>query len=111
MGCHNCRSPRSPPCVDRSCPFIRLRARSNPMTTEAASPRIIGQRLAEARKTRGITQEVAAEHLGVSRPTFIAIEKGERAARPEEIVKLAGLYGQPVHSFVRTIEPVTDFQP
>ncbi len=81
------------------------------MTTESASPRIVGQRLAEARKSRGMTQEVAAEHLGLSRPTFIAIEKGERAAKPAEIVKLAALYGQPVHHFVRTTEPVTDFQP
>jgi Zn-dependent peptidase ImmA (M78 family)/transcriptional regulator with XRE-family HTH domain len=81
------------------------------MTTEPASPRIIGQRLAEARKSRGITQEVAAEHIGVSRPTFIAMEKGERAAKPAEIMKLAALYGQPVHYFARTAEPVTDFQP
>lgn len=81
------------------------------MTTEPGSPRVIGQRLAEARKTRGITQEAAAEHLGLSRPTFIAIEKGERAAKPAEILKLAALYGQPVHHFVRTAEPVTDFQP
>jgi Zn-dependent peptidase ImmA (M78 family)/transcriptional regulator with XRE-family HTH domain len=81
------------------------------MMSEPASPRIVGQRLAEARKARGITQEVAAEHLGMSRPTFIAIEKGERAAKPAEIVKLAALYGQPVHQFVRTAEPVTDFQP
>ena len=81
------------------------------MTTDAASPRIVGQRLAEARKTRAITQEVAAEHIGVSRPTFIAMEKGERAAKPAEIIKLAALYGHPVHHFVRTMEPLTDFQP
>lgn len=81
------------------------------MTTETASPRIIGQRLAEARKARGITQEVAAEHIGVSRPTFIAMEKGERAAKPGEIVKLASLYGQPVSKLVRTAAPLTDFQP
>src|SRR3954470_23293968 len=81
------------------------------MTTETASPRVIGQRLAEARKARSITQEVAAEHIGVSRPTFIALEKGERAAKPAEIMKLAALYGQPVSHFVRTAEPVTDFQP
>ncbi len=81
------------------------------MTTETASPRLIGQRLAEARKARSITQEVAAEHLGVSRPTFIALEKGERAAKPAEIMKLAALYGRPVSHFVRTAEPVTDFQP
>ncbi len=81
------------------------------MTTEAASPRMIGHRLAEARKARAITQEVAAEHIGVSRPTFIALEKGERAAKPGEIIKLAALYGQPVSHFVRTMEPLTDFQP
>jgi Zn-dependent peptidase ImmA (M78 family)/transcriptional regulator with XRE-family HTH domain len=81
------------------------------MTTETASPRIVGQRLAEARKARGITQEVAAEHIGMSRPTFIALEKGERAAKPEEIIKLAALYGQPVNHFVRTLGPLTDFQP
>jgi Zn-dependent peptidase ImmA (M78 family)/transcriptional regulator with XRE-family HTH domain len=81
------------------------------MTTDTASPRILGQRLADARKSRGITQEAAAEHLGVSRPTFIAIEKGERVTKPNEIIQLAALYGQPIHQFVRTAEPVTDFQP
>lgn len=81
------------------------------MTTEPASPRMVGQRLADARKARAITQEVAAEHIGVSRPTFIAIEKGERVAKPAEIMKLASLYGRPIHHFVRTDAPVTDFQP
>lgn len=81
------------------------------MRTDLVSPRIIGQRLAEARKARAITQEDAAELIGVSRPTFIAIEKGERAAKPAEIVKLAAMYGQPVNYFVRTMEPLTDFQP
>ena len=81
------------------------------MTPESASPQAVGHRLAEARKLRGITQQVAAEHLGMSRPTFIALEKGDRPARPAEVVKLAALYGQPVSSFVRTGAPVTDFQP
>ena len=40
------------------------------MTTDPASPRIIGQRLAEARKARSIKQEDAAEQIGVSRPTL-----------------------------------------
>lgn len=81
------------------------------MRHEPVSPRTIGQRLAEARKVCGLTQGAAAEHLGLSRPTFIALEKGERAAKPAEIVKLAALYGQSVHQFVRRTEPVTDFQP
>ena len=39
-------------------------------------PRILGRRIAEARKARGKTQEEVAEFLGCSRPTYIAIEKG-----------------------------------
>ena len=81
------------------------------MTTDPISPRIVGQRLAEARKARSIKQDDAAETIGVSRPTFIAIEKGEREAKPPEIVKLAALYGQPVSHFVRALEPLTDFLP
>ena len=81
------------------------------MKSDMESPRMMGQRLVEARKLRGITQEVAADHLGMSRPTLIAIEKGERVAKPGEIVKLAELYGRHVHWLVRAVEPVADFQP
>ena len=45
---------------------------------DSINPRILGQRIAEARKARGKTQEEVAEFLGYSRPTYIAIEKGER---------------------------------
>ncbi len=68
---------------------------------EHADPRLLGQRLAAARKSRGVTQEQASTHLGRSRPTLIAIEKGERRARPDEIVKLAAFYGRSVHELVR----------
>lgn len=78
---------------------------------ETVDPRILGQRLAEARKARGVTQEDAANHLGCSRPTYIAIEKGERAAKPEEIVKLATYFGRRVSELVRPGEPVVDLQP
>jgi len=81
------------------------------MAQDRIDPRILGQRLAEARKSRGITQEAAAEYLGMSRPTFIAIEKGERQAKPAEVVKLAAFYGRPVHELVRSTEPVGDLQP
>src|SRR6266478_4496014 len=82
----------------------------NPMSA-ATDPRLLGRRLAEARKARDVTQEEAAKHLGCSRPTLIAIEKGERPAKPEEIVKLAAFYGRPVHELVRPGEPVADLQP
>ncbi|HEV7221166.1 MAG TPA: XRE family transcriptional regulator [Pirellulales bacterium] len=78
---------------------------------EEIDPRTLGLRIAEARKARGKTQEEAASHLGCSRPTYIAIEKGERPAKPEEINALAQFLGRRVHEFVRLGEPVMDLQP
>src|SRR5438270_8674207 len=74
-------------------------------------PRVLGQRISAARKARGKTQEEVAEFLGYSRPTYIAIEKGERPAKPAEIVKLASFFGRKVNGLVRSGEPVTDLQP
>ena len=67
----------------------------------ALDPRIVGQRIAEARKARGKTQEEVADFLGCSRPTYIAIEKGDRPAKSEEVVKLASYLGRKVHEIVR----------
>src|SRR5262245_12606263 len=78
---------------------------------DTLDPRILGQRIAEARKARGKTQEEVADFLGYSRPTYIAIEKGDRLAKSEEIVKLAAFLGRKVHELVRPTEPVVDLQP
>ena len=80
-------------------------------TLEQIDPKVIGLRLNEARKARGVTQEDAAKHLGCSRPTLIAIEKGTRQPKSEEIVALARLYGQRVSDLVRPGEPLSDLQP
>jgi Zn-dependent peptidase ImmA (M78 family)/transcriptional regulator with XRE-family HTH domain len=71
-------------------------------------PHVLGRRIIEARKARGKTQEDVAGFLGYSRPTYIAIEKGERPARPDEIIKLAAFFGRKVNDLVRPSEPVTD---
>lgn len=78
---------------------------------ETIDPRILGQRIAEARKARGKTQEEVADFLECSRPTYIAIEKGDRAAKSDEIIKLASFLGRKVHELVRPTEPVIDLQP
>lgn len=78
---------------------------------EQLDPKTLGQRLTDARNARGITQEDAAKHLGCSRPTFIAIEKGTRATTSEEIVKLCSFYGRKVNEIVRPGEPLADLQP
>ena len=79
-------------------------------TFEQIDPKIVGSRLAEARKARGVTQDAAATQLGCSRPTLIAIEKGTRPPKAEEVVALAKLYGQKVSEVVRPGEPLADLQ-
>lgn len=81
------------------------------MTDGDVDPRVVGRRLGEARKARGITQEEASQHLGCSRPTLIAVEKGDRPAKAEEIVKLASLYGRTVHEIVRPDAPIVALAP
>ena len=81
------------------------------MPPHEIDPRILGQRIAEARKARGKTQEEVAEFLGYSRPTYIAIEKGDRQAKNDEIIRLAPFLGRTVNELVRPVTPVTDLQP
>ena len=57
----------------------------------------MGGRLRKARLAARITQAQAAQALSVSRPTLIAIEKGTRRARPDEIESLANYYGTSVN--------------
>ena len=78
---------------------------------ENVDPKVLGQRLSECRKARGLTQKEVADHLGVSRPTLIAIEKGTRAPKPEEIVQLARCFGRRIHDLVRPGAPMADLQP
>src|SRR5216684_3936968 len=86
-----------------------MRLSSTPHTQ--SDPRVLGLRLQEARKARGMTQQRAAEALGMSRPTYIAIEKGERLVQPGELIRLAELYGRSVHELQRRRLPIRDFAP
>jgi len=78
---------------------------------ESVAPGVLGQRLAEARKACGKTQEAAADCLGCSRPVVIAIEKGTRPASADEIVKLASFYGRSVHEIMRPSAPQVALAP
>lgn len=69
------------------------------------------QRLISARKAAGISQAIAAEHLKISRPTFIAIEKGVRDVKPEEVKTLAKLYNTSINRLMRHHAPPTQVAP
>ena len=69
------------------------------------------QRLISARKAAGISQATAAEHLNISRPTFIAIEKEARDVKPEEVKALAKLYNTSINRLMRHNAPPTQVAP
>jgi Zn-dependent peptidase ImmA (M78 family)/transcriptional regulator with XRE-family HTH domain len=71
----------------------------------------LAERLVAARKAAKVTQESAAAHLDMSRPTFIAIEKGTRRPRPEQLVKLAALYKSSLNSLLRQETQPPQLQP
>jgi Zn-dependent peptidase ImmA (M78 family)/DNA-binding XRE family transcriptional regulator len=60
----------------------------------------IGERLRLARTTSGKKQEEVAGALAISRPTLVAIEKGQRKVRPEELDSLAKLYNASINSLL-----------
>ncbi len=81
------------------------------MKYEAIDSGVIGQRLVDARKQAGITQQQATDHLGCSRPTLIAMEKGKRRPSPTELTRLAELYQRSIHEFVRSGAAAEAIQP
>jgi Zn-dependent peptidase ImmA (M78 family)/DNA-binding XRE family transcriptional regulator len=60
----------------------------------------LGQRIRAAREACRMTQDDAAKHLGVSRPTFVQIEAGNRSVSSLELDKLAYLFGRDIREFV-----------
>jgi transcriptional regulator with XRE-family HTH domain len=62
------------------------------MTTSSLSAEILGERLRAARSGVNLTQEAAAASLGMARTTLLAIEKGQRHVRPDELLAFARLY-------------------
>ncbi len=70
--------------------------------------RNLGELLQQARKKCGMTQADAAKVIDAARTTIVAIEKGERRLKPNELIKLARAYGRAISDFVRpspVIEP------
>lgn len=54
----------------------------------------------QLRKKRNLTQEFLAFKIGVSRPTYIQIERGERDLTISEAQKLAGIFGVAFKDFL-----------
>ncbi|AWI09514.1 XRE family transcriptional regulator [Ereboglobus luteus] len=69
---------------------------------ESIDAATLGERLRVARANAGLTQEDAAKRLGVSRPTLVAIEQGQRKVRAEELRTLADIYEARFNDLLRS---------
>ncbi|MGC1862523.1 MAG: XRE family transcriptional regulator [Methylocystis sp.] len=75
------------------------------------SPVVLGERLKVARETANLKQETGAKAAGIARTTLIAIEKGQRPVRVEELQALARCYGVSVNSLLRRESVHVDLVP
>jgi transcriptional regulator with XRE-family HTH domain len=59
----------------------------------------LGERLREARRYLGLSQEEVAEFLKIPRTALVDIESGQRRVEAIELTRVAKLYKQPVGYF------------
>lgn len=71
----------------------------------------IGRRLRLSRENAKIRQDEAAKVIGMSRPTLVSIEKGDRRVRIQELQALANHYGVSVNALLRREAVHTDLVP
>src|SRR5205809_7941663 len=60
---------------------------------------VIGNNIKKMREIAGISQEVFAEKLGISRATLSAIENGHVAIDSTKLLQIAQILGRPVSDF------------
>lgn len=70
---------------------------------------VLGTRLQQARKQKGLTQLDAAALINAARTTITAIEKGERRIKADELIRLAQGYGCQVSDLVRARPAMDSF--
>lgn len=61
---------------------------------------ILAGRIRIAREARSISQDDAAKHLGIPRPSLTLMESGKRRIQALELASLSRLYGVAVASFL-----------
>jgi len=71
----------------------------------------LGERLRVARANAGLTQGDAAERLRLARTTLLAVEKGQRRVRPDELRDMASLYDISINALLRPTSVHVDLAP
>lgn len=81
------------------------------MALEELSSRDVGERLRMARDDSSLTQAEVAAKIDIARTTLLAIEKGQRRIRPEELQRLCRLYNTSVNAVLRREAVYVDLVP
>ena len=81
------------------------------MALEELNAHDVGERLRIAREAADITQADAATGIGVARTTLLAIEKGQRHIRPNELQRLCRIYDTSVNAVLRREAVYVDLVP
>lgn len=80
------------------------------MEQNRRSGRDLGARLRGARKALGLTQLAAASQLGMSRATIVAWEAGTRSIAPDQLARLAGLYGASIAELLGSDDALVNYR-
>ncbi len=78
---------------------------------DTMTPIEVGERLRDARERTKVKQAEAAEKVGLSRTTLIAIEQGQRRVRIDELRKLANVYKMSINELMRQEAVKADLTP
>lgn len=81
------------------------------MQSREAVQRDLGLRVRELRRGLGLTQEAAAEKLGMLAPNFARIEQGRVNVTLDTIVRLANVLGVSVRELLRSPRSRADVPP
>lgn len=87
------------------CIFLRMMLTAFFTCVTIASMAFDPRHLRHLRTERNISQEKLAQEIGVSRPTYLQIEKGERELTVSEAQKLSGVFGRSLEDFLGGKEP------
>jgi len=77
-----------------------MRDQATNTASETTERRRLGERLRDARKYLGLSQEEVAAYLKIPRTALVDIESGQRRVEAIELTKLSQLYKQPVGYFI-----------
>lgn len=66
---------------------------------------MFGKFIQQQRAKHNMTQEYLASELGVSRPTYMQIEREDRELTISEAKKLASIFDMPLENFLKELEP------